>query len=162
MLMMFVYGFFILFAGQNMISHALFQSAQSLSLDSYSLEVLGYEGEQPTMEEMANAWGNSLFASSPYYSTDKKWYSTQKFHMNTVIKDRFIGYLVGENPDDADDLLDYVGVENGLEGFDFTASEVEDGYLTLTVNYQQKFLFDFGDNVLIDMEQTVKVKMWGL
>lgn len=162
--MMFIYGFFILFAGQSIISHALTQSAQSLSLDSYSLEVLGVSGENPTMEEMANAWGNSKFASNPYYSTDKKWYSTQKFFMKEVITNRFIGYLVGADPseEEAQELLDYFGVDDGLDGFDFSASEVEDGYLTLTVKYKQKFLFDFGDNVKMNMEQSVKVKMWGI
>jgi len=164
MLMMFVYGFFILFAGQNVISHALIQSAQSLSLDSYSFEKLKSEGEGIQMTDIMNELVDELVISSDYFSTSEKWYSDDIASMNEVVKNRFIGYLVGADPTStkANELLDYFGVDNGLSGFDFSASKVENGYLTLTVRYKQKFLFDFDDNVMMDLEQSVKVKMWGI
>lgn len=34
----FIYGFIVMFMGQQMISHSMLQSAESLSLDSYGTE----------------------------------------------------------------------------------------------------------------------------
>lgn len=37
-LILFIYGFIVMFMGQQMISHSMLQSAESLSLDSYGTE----------------------------------------------------------------------------------------------------------------------------
>ncbi|MDD4095864.1 MAG: hypothetical protein PHP22_06450 [Oscillospiraceae bacterium] len=161
-LLMFIYGFFILFAGQNIIAHALIQSAQSLSLDSYSHEKLD-AGATDSGPALIGGIFNTFFVTDEYYTSNSKWYSEDIASMNDVIKKRFIGYLV-VNPTDgkADVLLDYLGVEDGLDGFDFSLSEIDGDYLTVTVTYKQKFIFDFGDRVTMDMQQSIKVKMWGI
>lgn len=162
MLLLFFYGIIIMFLGDQAITHALSQTAQSLSLDSYASNMVDYSKIERA-EDLAQALYSNLFDSDEYFSSNEKWYDEGGDALLETVENRFVGYLSGGRTTPktyADDLLEYVGVVNGLEGFDFSATNVTDNVLTITVKYQQEFLFDFHGLASFDKEYVISVKMW--
>lgn len=161
-IILFVYGIMIMFMGQQLMVHALFQSAQSLSLDSYALELVSSaehsNGEQLIQDLYTGAW--SAGADRPYFTSSQKWYAGEA-SMESVIKKRFFGYLAGRE-DKADDILDLIGVKDGKDGISFAGSSVSDGVLTIKLKYTQEYIYNFYGLASFEREITVKADMWGL
>lgn len=181
-LILFIYGFIVMFMGQQMISHSMLQSAESLSIDSYGTEKIRDEDDNPATELvitfMENLFTGSFSADSidSTFASTKRWYDKDaddykhgnrnelyEIDKNEVIKNRFLGYLTGESDitkaeEKAKEIYKLIGVEN--EELDFSESTVEDGVLTMVVKYRQKFVFDFQGLVGIDRRLTIKVNMW--
>ena len=171
-----------MFMGQQMISHSMLQSAESLSLDSYGTEKIRDEDDNPATELvitfMENLFTGSFSADSidSTFASTKRWYDKDaddykhgnrdalyESDKNEVIKNRFLGYLTGESDitkaeEKAKEIYKLIGVEN--EELDFSESTVEDGVLTMVIKYRQKFVFDFQGLVGIDRQLTIKVNMW--
>lgn len=162
MLLLFFYGIIIMFLGDQAITHALSQAAQSLSLDSYASSMVDYSKIE-NAEDLAQALYSNLFDSDEYFSSNAKWHEEGGDVLLETVENRFLGYLSGGRSAPksyADDLLEYVGVVGGLDGFDFSETNVTDNVLTITVKYQQAFLFDFHGLANIDKEYVISVKMW--
>ena len=165
-LFMFVIGYFGVLSARNSISHALIQATKSLSFDSYaneSFETLGIK------EEGGLSFWNSIsdmvaslirVNADPKFADMTKWYKSNK---NVgIVKNRFIAYLVGSDGDpdaNANERLKSLGVENGLQGMEFSYT-VEDGDLRVTVKYKINSYFNFFGLGSIPMEQTAVAKMW--
>lgn len=62
-LILFIYGFIVMFMGQQMISHSMLQSAESLSIDSYGTEKIRDEDDNPATELVITFMEN-LFTGS--------------------------------------------------------------------------------------------------
>lgn len=162
MLLLFFYGIIIMFLGDQVITHALSQAAQSLSLDSYASSMVDYSKIE-SAEDLAQALYSNLFDSDEYFSSNAKWHEEGGDVLLETVENRFVGYLSGGRTAPktyADDLLEFVGVVNGLEGFDFSETTVSDKVLTIKVTYQQEFLFDFHGLASFDKEYVITVKMW--
>lgn len=178
-LLMFIYGLMISFTGEQIIKHTLIQSGESLSLDSYATDKFGGLGSfddifsadgDPNIKEIILALYNEISQGTnekyKYYSSSKKWYSDDKDALLTeTVKNRFMAYLSGSSDNveqKADEILKEIGVVNGINGIDFTESDVDDnGTLTLVLSYKQEFVFNFGGLAAFDRKLTMAIDMWG-
>lgn len=169
----FVYGIMMMFSGQQMITHALIQSAESLSMDSYSDSMLNKEDNlvYRLYKKVITVNGDikNVLQSETNFSSKKSWTNPEKVkdqsERNKYIKRRFVGFLtneddISEGEKQAKELLKKYGVENGLDGIDFSECKLDDKELTVKIKYKQNFLFDFQGLASFDREMEIKVHMW--
>lgn len=179
MMMLALYTLIPLFMAQSMIGHALTESCQSMALETYGTSKLDDGNMQikdvpiELMKLFCSA--KSIFAQSEVteedrdtFASDSRWFD---FHgaeapdNNQVIaaaKERFAGYLAGSYSK-ADEMLEILGIEDGMEGLDFTGTTLNGKDLTISVTYQISLLirldlFDFG---IFDAGQRVCSRIWG-
>ena len=166
-----IYGLFVISAAQSRITHALVQSAQSLSEDSYANEKFdSYDKKDFTSyKDLSSALISLMMrGNNPYFSSSSDWYSEKyaegdKHDMEVAGRDsavcrRFIGYLAGDEAA-AEKLLKSVGVVDGLDGVTVT-STVAGEDLTVTLEYTLQLWFDFFDVGKIPVKQSYTVRMW--
>lgn len=163
-LILFVYGFIVMFMGQQLITHAMIQSAESLSLDSYALENVDFE-EIDSGGELVQLLYSQIYTPNNDFSSNVKWYSDDSSDLSSVVEKRFLAYLTsGANnaQTKASEMLEFVGVKNGFDGLDLSETKIEDGYLIMTVSYEQEFIFNFNGLASFEREFTIKQKLWGI
>lgn len=161
LIFLFVYGLFSVIAAQNQMTHALVQSTKSLSLDSYLTENVESAAEAGT-----KFWGGLSdmvldivrLNNNDYFSSQTDWYKSKKGNPD-IAKKRFVGYLTGGDEGAADEKLKNLGIVDGLDGVTFT-TKVDGESLTVTINYEIQYLFDFCGMGKIPMEQTIKSHLW--
>lgn len=158
-----VFGFMGFVAARNQIHHALFQSAKSLSMDSYITEKTETLGSTDF-----KIWENlsdlvidliRLNVVKSNYVSRTNWYESPN---NTdVVKNRFVAYLCGSGNDkEAQEKLESIGVKDGLKGMDFSYTVVN-GDLKITLKYDLHLWLDIFGIGVFHMEDSVLVKMWG-
>ncbi len=155
-LMLFVYGFIVMFMGRQAMSHALLQSAKSLSLEAYAIDNLDGGGGK----NIKQVFTELSITDDEHFASTAKWFSDDKAQLQSIVEDRFIGYL-GGTQSQAEAQLELFGVKDGWNGMDFSATTVENGVLTIHVKYQQEFIYDFNGLLAFDRELSVKMKLWG-
>ena len=159
-LLLFLYGIMMMFLGQEMIAHAMFQSSESLSFDSYATDKFStgsYESAETLLKGMYESF---LTNKDEKYSSSDKWYE-DKEKTKKVAKNRFLGYFCGGDEEWSSSFLNITGVKGGLDGIDFSETYIDDNRnLHLIVKYKQYFLFDFGGNVDFDRKSEVVAHMW--
>lgn len=162
-IMMFFNGIMLMFFGEHMISHALIQSAESLSLDPFATQRVGSTSFAEA-ESIATFLYGAIVDADPYFASTDKWYENNDDTMREAVKKRFIGYLGGDesqNPETkADTFLKFFGVQNGLDGMDFSATQLDGNKLTIVVKYRQNYIFDFQGTVGNDLTKTFSVYLW--
>ena len=161
MLLLFFNGLIIMFSGQQMISHALLQSSNSLSMDAYANDIIG-ENDFTSSKNLVNKIYASVAASTPspkYFTSDQKWYLDGD-KIKKEARNRFIGYFSGGDEDYVKDMLDTIGVVGGLDGITFEGEVDGNNDLKITVKYKQKFLFDINGLVTFDRKINIVTHMW--
>ena len=154
MLMLLVNGLFIMFMGQQIMTNALVQSAKSLSYDPYSTQRVGDGASSSLMEvftDIFSAFGTGHTSTSPWFEDSDD--------VAAEAKNRFVAYLRA-NDADAKNLLNQIGVENGIYGLDFSESTVEDGILTVCLKYRQEFIFNTFGVASFERKTSVQVKLF--
>lgn len=156
MLMLMVNGFFLLFMGQEIMSHALIQSAKSMAFDPYAVQRI--DAEENDLSEFINDMGTLVTDGLQHNLTD--WYEDEATVVTEAEK-RFVSF-VREDKNDANELLELVGIKDGIDGLDFAESEVDmdNGFLRLKVNYTQEFMFNLFDFTSIERSMCIKVKLF--
>lgn len=154
MLMLLINGLFIMFMGQQIMTNTLVQSAKSLAFDPYSTQRVRDGASSSLMEMFTDIFS---VIGGEYTSTDD-WY-TDTDDLEDVIADRFAVYL-RKDRDAAEKLLDSIGVENGIDGLDFSGSKVEDGVLTICLKYNQEYIFNTFGFASFERNITVQVKLF--
>ena len=154
-LMLLVNGLFVMFMGQQIMSHTLIQSTKSMAFDPYSTQRVSANEDDDLADMFVDIFS---FASGDYVSTDK-WYEENLDNIDEVIEERFIAYFRNSRSD-ATVLLDEIGVKNGLNGLDFSGSTLEDGILTVKMKYTQEFIFNAAGLAEFERELSVKVKLF--
>lgn len=176
LVIMFFYGLMVTFSGEQVIKHTLIQSAESLSLDPYATEKFEIKSfgdiiegdDDPEIKEIILALYGSITGSgnNKYYSSGKKWYSDEKDSLLIdTVKNRFLGYIAGSASDvegKADSILKEAGVQDGINGMDFSETTIDGRTLTIVVKYKQEFVFNFQGLAAFDRKLSVSVDMWGL
>ena len=165
-IILFIFSLFGIFSAHNQVSHALVQSAKSLSLDPYL-----FSKTNLARESVTDFWGGAsdmlidIFCSNndPYFTALTDWNTTMDDSTSVrdldTVKKRFVAYLTGGDEDAADDKLRNLGVVDGLDGVQME-STVENKVLSITISYSIKLVFDFWDNAEMPVSQTVKVRLW--
>lgn len=160
-LIMFFYGFMFLFAGEQIVNHALIQSAVSLSLDSYSVYKL--EGLTNVDEMLLKALDYVMQGDETPHSSREKWYSNQSDTQKEVRK-RFVSYVANGDEEYASEKLEQFGIVGGLDGISFSECKVEgsgrDSVLTITIEYEQEYIMDAFGLLSYDRKKTITQKMW--
>lgn len=158
---LFICGLFSVVNAQNQMTHALIQSTKSLSLDSYLSENVESAAEKGTA-----FWGGLSdmvldlvrLNNDEYFSNQTDWYQSENGNPN-IAKKRFVGYLAGGDETVASDKLKSLGIVGGLDGIKFT-TKIKDEILTVTIQYEIQFWFDFAGMGKIPMKQTIKSRLW--
>lgn len=154
MLMLLVNGLFIMFMGQQIMTNTLVQSAKSLAYDPYSTQRVG---DGASISLMAMFTDIFSVVGGDYTSTEE-WYSDTD-DLEDIIAERFAVYLRSDR-DAAEKLLANIGVENGIDGLDFSGSKVEDGVLTICLKYNQEYIFNTFGFASFERTMSVQVKLF--
>lgn len=155
-LMLLVNGLFVMFMGQQIISHTLVQSAKSLSFDCYSTQRVTDDKNNQLAAMFTDIFtighGNNISTEKWYEDADK---------VKVIAKERFLAYLKSSNSD-ANELLELVGVENGMNGLDFSESTIDNGrgILTIKLNYTQNYIYNAMGLASFKRSIYVKVKLF--
>lgn len=180
--MLFLVTLFFMVSVQNNVSHAIVQTADSLSLEAYSINKLRTDIDSG-VKSIITDLSLKLFSSSgenQYFSTDQRWFdsnqlledyvtdansstydpSIRKIDLSSVIKDRFVGFFANGDKENADAYLTKMGVVDGLNGIDFSESIVEGDKLKIVANYQIKYFFNFGEISKVNISQSFYSKIW--
>lgn len=160
-LILFFYGFMFLFAGEQIVNHALIQSAVSLSLDSYSVDKLSDSTNVDKM--LQSALDYVMQGDDTPHSSREKWYENQPDTQKEV-RERFVSYVANGDEEYASEKLEQFGIVGGLDGISFSECKVEgsgrDKVLTITIEYEQKYIMDAFGLLSYDREKTISQKMW--
>lgn len=172
-MIMFLYSFFVIYAAQGTINHALVQTAQSMSIDPFATEKLAVDEVPSSTYQILTSIGLDLSINNDKYISTSHWYNdlteddwykgkteeaklvSQKNDFESIIENRFIGYLTSEgNRESAEELLKSLNVIGGLNGLDFTESYIDydNGDLYVKVKYKSKFIFNFSTFGVNDIE----------
>lgn len=166
-MMLALYSLTLLFTAQSLIGHALMQSSQSLSLETYSTDNLGADwgtsakivSDVKSLLQMGNF--NTNFVS------DRRWYKETYGNADSVremCRSRFCSYLAGSRQN-ADTMLKAMGVVNGVDGLDFSETKLEENDLTIAIQYDINLLFGIQafqmDLMKFKATQSVCSRLWG-
>ena len=163
-LMLLLLSLFVMFMAQNVTSHVVLQTSQSLSLDVYSIDKLSVSsGSIETVGDYLGEFVANLFGSSdnnPSFVTDDKWYEGDEAAIATAVKTRFVGYLIGGDETEADEFLKRMNIVDGLNGLDFSGSHVDNDTLYIVLKYDLKYDFNIWNVGTVKVEQTTCSKLW--
>lgn len=163
-LMLLLSSLFVMFMAQNVTSHTVLQTSQSLSMDVYSTERLSVDsGSIGTVGDYVGQFITGLFGSSednPAFVTDDKWYDEEEEQVAAAVKNRFVGYLTGGNTSEADEFLERMNIVDGLEGLDFSSSYVENDTLYIVLKYNLEYDFNIWNVGTVEVKQTTCSKLW--
>lgn len=164
LLMLLLSSLFVMFMAQNMTAHALLQTAESLSLDAYTITTMKLgDSSIGSVGQMLGKITTKLHGNSdnnPYFVTDKSWFDGDSVLVATEVKNRFIGYLTGGDESQAKELLKQMNVVKGLDGLDFSGSYVENGVLYAVVRYELEYDFNIWNVKPEAVEQKACAKLW--
>lgn len=155
-LMLAVNGLFIMFSGQQMISHALIQSAKSLAFDPYATQRIAGDEDDKLADMFQDIY--TFAAGAENYVSHDKWFEDSE-NIDSLVESRFIAYL-RSSKSDANELLKTIGVKDGVDGLNFSGCSVDDGILTIKVRYTQEFIFNAADLASFERELSVKVRLF--
>lgn len=164
LLMLMLSSLFVMFMAQNLTAHAALQSAQSLALETYSINALQKEdGKLGSLDQHLSDFIAGLFGTpeeNPGFVSEKRLDSIAEADLAQAVKTRFVGYLAGGDEDEADRLLLMMNVVEGLDGLDFSKSSVQDGVLYIVLNYKLEYDFNVWNLGMIEVEQKACSKLW--
>lgn len=164
LIMLVVYGIFVMFMGQQVVTHAVIQSAKSMAFDPYATDRSAKSGQEGLMKMFSDLSqvGNNLFREFWHgeYVSERKWYTEDEAsYLQEVAQNRFKVFLA-ETSGKYNSILDTVGVQGGSNGLDFSNCKVDGGVLTMSVKYTQEFIFNAAGLGTIDREISVQVKLF--
>lgn len=179
MLMLALYSLIPLFMAQSMIGHALTESCQSMALETYGTSKLddgNMQVKDIPIEIMklfcsvkSNLSGSEVAEEDrEAFVSDSRWFDFEGAEIPdnekiiAVAEQRFAAYLAGSYSA-ADEMLEVLGVEDGMEGLDFTGTTLDGKDLIISVQYDISLLvrldmFDFG---VFSAGQKVCSRIWG-
>ena len=166
-LMLALYSMTLLFTAQSLIGHTLTQSAQSLSLETYSTDNLGENWGSSGLITAGLKQLLSLTGFNTDFVSDSRWYKEgygNKSAVERMCQSRFCSYLAGSE-EGADAVLKALGVVDGVNGLDFSDTSLDGRDLTIVVRYKIKLLFGIRafqmDLFDFDAAQSVCSRLWG-
>ena len=164
-----MYGLIVVFMAQNLIGHALMESTQSLALDSYATTQIGERlAEDLTVGRGVREVIDAIFGKKPddpNFSTRERWFdrdsgATQE-DWPQAAKDRFVGYFAGGDKKRAGDMLTGMGVVGGLDGLDFSKSDLVGNDAYVRVEYKIAYIFNPFGIAEFETAQQACSRLWG-
>ena len=190
MIMLSLYTLIPLFMAQSMIGHALQESCQSIAIETYGTSIL-HDGKASVTDltkglvelfcDAKSAKQVSVYdnESDRSYTNDSRWFdpkgalAVNDAAVIEVAKERFATYLAGGTAA-ADAMLENLGIEDGLDGLDFTGTCLSGSDLTICISYDISMLIkpesnNIGKSVktvtdqfgTFNTKQSVCSRIWG-
>lgn len=156
----FIYGIFAIVNAQNVMTHALVQTTDSLALDAYVNEHVHSVSEANSAWNTIGKWeslSDMLIDTGRVFSNE--YFASTVSATETTAKKRFIGYLNGGDRNQAIEKLKALKVTGGLDGVKFSVSKAGSD-ITVSINYELQFLIDFGGIGKIPMQQSFTSRLW--
>lgn len=167
---------------QEAISHSIIQTADSLSMEAYSIKKLQPD-ENTGVKAAITALGVRLFSTSnsdEHFYTEQRWFAEDRLEeqyveraeisagnpalrtidLSEIIKTRFVGFFANGDEEYADAFLKKMGVVDGLNGISFTESQVKNGNLYIKAKFKVKYLINIGKIGEINASQEYCSKIW--
>lgn len=156
LLMLLMSSFFVVYETRNEMAHVLLTTADSLALDAFANEM----PKDDTIQSILYNLYGSKTESSGTFTNHTKWYDGDEAALQQAIRERFIAYVAGGDPDEADRILKDLNIVDGTQGLDFSASKIVDGKLYLEVHYEMEYEFQVFDLKGFTMSQSCCSKLW--
>lgn len=152
---MFLILFFISFAriyrAQSVISHACFQTSQTMAVESFTREKVGEAGTLGAITKLADFIA-SLGGNSSSGATNSYRSYGEVSNLTSVIKKEF-AYSIAASEEEADAKLKKLGVKDGLNGINFSESSIKSSDIMISVKYTLKLQFAFFGKSELRMEK---------
>lgn len=179
LIMLILAGLFPMFMMKNASSHALIQASTGMSLDAYALKAFNYEvytgpesleyNKVTKIGNIGDVLENEVFgkmigtnSGDTMFATDGYWYDEKVAadgEVAAACRKMYIAYLAGSETN-AEQYLKRVNVRGGLAGLNFAKSKVENGVLTITVEYDLEYPFKIWGLDAVHVEQSAKARLW--
>ena len=151
MMILFFLSFGNVYRAQNIVAHATLQTSQSLAVESFYRESI-MAGKIGDVIYLISALGLGEEMNASHLSL-----GGSRTNLVREIKENFV-YSIAENEDEADLLLRSVGVKDGLNGIDFSMSQVKDSNIIVSAKYSVKLQFSFFGEKYIPLSKVAKTK----
>lgn len=153
---LFFLSFGRIYRAQEVVSHATFQTAQTMAVESFARETVGEAGTLGAISKLADfitaiRGENRLGILNAYSSYGKV------SNLNSILLDEF-AYSIGEDRDDADKKLKQLGVKDGINGINFSGTSITDSQIKITVTYKLNLQFNFFGADSIELQKTAVCK----
>ncbi|MBR1529595.1 MAG: hypothetical protein IJ642_09905 [Oscillospiraceae bacterium] len=162
-IMFLLWGMFLMYMAQNATAHALLQTSQSLALDNYSAQKLeagtGFPANTSQLTVRLLQRADILPNGTSYFVLNED-LTKSSADIPAIAKKRFIGYLANGDEDKADTMLKQMKVENGLDGLNFSESEVDGDNLKIIVTYQLNYAFQIASWGKTNVRQETLARLW--
>lgn len=164
--MMALYSLINMFTAQSMISHALQQTGQSIALENYKNSKTDVKTLQKLPLSLLQKFTDGIGASSDSKydvgggSFSNSMVLTDYLSLSTV-KKRFASYL-GENTENADKMLQNMGVVDGLNGIKIKSGKISGNDVVIEISYKVRLIFYIETFHFGEFESTQKVccRLW--
>ena len=156
--MMALYSLINMFTAQSMISHALQQTGQSIALENYKNSKTDVKTLQKLPLSLLQKFTDGIGASS-----DSKYDVGGGSFSNSMVsvKKRFASYL-GGNTENADKMLQNMGVVDGLNGIKIKSGKISGNDVVIEISYKVRLIFYIETFHFGEFESTQKVccRLW--
>lgn len=152
---LFLFSFARVYQAQNMVSHAVIQSADAIALESYLRET-AFEGSATDVLDLASKITGSTSLSADSFT------SLRRADLPKIAKEKFVSALA-LSQSDADKRLVAVGVKNGIAGIDFSESKIDlrNDDVIVAVSYTIEMQFPVFGFKEIQVTKAAKAKTFG-
>ncbi len=142
---MFFILFFLSFArvyrAQEVVSHAAFQTAQTMAVESYARETIGESGTLGAISKLSDFITSISGKSRPAYLDQYSSYGSVA-NFKGILAEEFAA-SIGTDSTAADAKLKQLGVKDGLSGIDFSGTTITGSLIKVKVNYKLNLQFNF-------------------
>ena len=158
---MFLILFFLSFAriyrAQSVMSHASYQTSQTLAVESFTREKVGESGTLQAVTKLLDFY-NAISGQSAGTGLTDSYRSLGKVNnLEGIIKEVFIN-SIADSSEEADEKLKKLGVKNGLNGVSFEDSSISGSDITIHIKYTVLLQFSFFGKKEIELEKTAVCK----
>lgn len=159
-LMLFLYGFFVVFETRNAIGHAVLSTTNSLAIDKVENTGLGKSGTY--IQLFYKGIYGDLNETSNGFLDISEWYdkSVTAAELQEEIKSRFCAYLAGGDTTTIDKVLKKYHVVDGVEGLDFSKSKVSGDKIYVVVHYKIEYEYKVFNWDSLELEQSACSRIW--
>lgn len=152
-----ILSFSTVYKAQSIVSHATLQTSQSLAVESYYRETISKSGSADLLSKLIKFAGFLGLDGGSEIDDGYASLGDEGTDFYKIVKNTF-AYSVAEDITSADQLLKNVGIENGLDGIDFTYSSVSSGDIIINAQYEVKLPFSFFGERTVTLSKSAKTK----
>ncbi len=152
---LFLFSFARVYSAQSMVSHAVLQATDAIALESYVRET-NFRGDTQEIVDMANKLNGSTSINSDSFT------SLRSANLPNVAKQKFAA-AISDTSTKADEKLEDLGVKYGIDGVDFSRSEMDLGNddVILCADYVVELQFPVFGFKEIKFTKSAKAKTFG-